>query len=143
MLLTILSTQIAVIALISCFVFLRYMEVSVRVDATQLLYRLVRKLERKLGNVIKCLRGVGGRRSHRGSTGLSPTIGGDQPIRIPLIGCMRPVFRINYARQFTEVGIAILFTFGLMRALRKPALGLSDSDKARLTERLSEKVNDE
>src|SRR5262249_38786518 len=140
MLLTILSTQIAVIALISCFVFLRYMEVSFRVDATQLLYRLVRKHERKLGNVIKCLRGVGGRRSHRGSTGLmkavlkkkgsvllskrdlppthplsrrtmtpktwrfrrcgipafnhdagrafilSPTMGGDQPIRIPLIG---------------------------------------------------------
>jgi len=74
---------------------------------------------------------------------LSPPMGGDQPVRIPLIGGMRPVFRINYARQFTEVGIAILFTFGLMRALRKPALGLSDSDKARLTERLSEKVNDE
>jgi hypothetical protein len=31
--------------------------------------------------------------------------------------------RINYVRQFTEVAIALLFTFGLMRALKlkKPA----------------------
>jgi hypothetical protein len=29
--------------------------------------------------------------------------------------------RINYVRQFTEVAIALLLTFGLLRALKKPA----------------------
>lgn len=32
------------------------------------------------------------------------------------------VARINYVRQFTEVAIALLFTFGLMRVLKKPAM---------------------
>lgn len=30
-------------------------------------------------------------------------------------------YRIHHARQFTEVALALLFTFGLMWALRKPA----------------------
>ena len=38
-------------------------------------------------------------------------------------GSAKFVARINYVRQFTEVAIALLFTFGVMRALKlkKPA----------------------
>lgn len=36
-------------------------------------------------------------------------------------GSAKFVARINYVRQFTEVAIALALTFGLMRALRKPA----------------------
>jgi hypothetical protein len=40
-----------------------------------------------------------------------------------LMGATGTVFRINYVRQITEVSIALLLTFGLMRALKlkKPA----------------------
>src|SRR5262249_2535100 len=52
---------------------------------------------------------------------LSPPLVGTQVIPFPTIAGIRPVFRIHYVRQFTEVALALLFTFGLMRALRKPA----------------------
>jgi hypothetical protein len=44
-------------------------------------------------------------------------------VGVLLMDTARTVFRINYVRQFTEVAIALLFTFGLLRALklRKPA----------------------
>jgi hypothetical protein len=58
---------------------------------------------------------------------LSPPSMIAQAIRVPMIGGFRPVFRINYVRQFIEVAIALLFTFGLMRALRKP-LGNRNGD---------------
>jgi hypothetical protein len=35
-----------------------------------------------------------------------------------MMGGDGPVYRINYVRQFTEVAIALLFTFGLMSALK-------------------------
>ena len=50
---------------------------------------------------------------------LSPPLAVAQTIRFPMIGGVRPVFRINYVRQIIEVAIALLFTFGLMFALRK------------------------
>jgi len=76
---------------------------------------------------------------------LSPPLAATQTISFPMIGGIRPVFQINYRRQFIEVAIALLFTFGLMRALRKPpgARRLSDSDQARLTERLGRKGDGE
>jgi hypothetical protein len=36
-------------------------------------------------------------------------------------GSAKFVARINYVRQITEVALALLFTFGLMRVLKKPA----------------------
>src|SRR5262245_42743368 len=52
---------------------------------------------------------------------LSPPLVGTQVIPFPTIAGIRPVFRIHYVRQFTEVALALLLTLGLMRALRKPA----------------------
>jgi hypothetical protein len=45
------------------------------------------------------------------------------PYQIMLVSGPRKVVRIHHIRQFTEVAIALLFTFGLMRALKlkKPA----------------------
>jgi hypothetical protein len=49
----------------------------------------------------------------------------DRPViearRVPLTTDDRPGLRIHYVRQFTEVALALAFTFGLMLALRKPA----------------------
>ncbi len=46
-------------------------------------------------------------------------------IAFPPTQARTPMFvvrvRINYVRQFTEVALALLLTFGLLRALRKPA----------------------
>jgi len=50
---------------------------------------------------------------------LSPPLVVAQTIKFPMIRGIRPVFRINYVRQYTEVGIALLLTFGLMFVLRK------------------------
>jgi hypothetical protein len=51
-------------------------------------------------------------------TGAEPVIkaGG-----VLLMGIAETVIHINYARQFTEVGIALLLTLGVARMLRKPA----------------------
>ena len=47
---------------------------------------------------------------------------GFMPVQLTA-GSAKFVARINYVRQFTEVAIALLLTFGLMRALKlkKPA----------------------
>ncbi len=50
---------------------------------------------------------------------LSPPLVAAQAIRIPMIGGIRPTFRINYVRLFIEVAVTLIFTFGLMRALRR------------------------
>jgi hypothetical protein len=56
----------------------------------------------------------------RSTTGAEPVI---KAVGVLLMDTAGTVFRINYVRQFTEVAIALLFTFGLLRALklRKPA----------------------
>jgi len=59
---------------------------------------------------------------------LSPPLAVAQTIRFPMIRGIRPVFRINYVRQFVEVAIALLFTFGLTFMLRKRG---SDQSEAR------------
>ncbi|HKQ74149.1 MAG TPA: hypothetical protein VJ810_10655 [Blastocatellia bacterium] len=50
---------------------------------------------------------------------LSPPQVAAQAISVPLIGGIRPIYRINYVRLFIEVAVALIFTFGLMRALRR------------------------
>jgi len=50
---------------------------------------------------------------------LSPPLVVAQAIRFPGIGGIRPSFRIDYVRLFIEVAVALTFTFGLMRALRR------------------------
>jgi hypothetical protein len=54
------------------------------------------------------------------TTGAEPVI---KAVGVLLMDTAGTVFRINYVRQFTEVAIALLLTFGLMRALKlkKPA----------------------
>jgi hypothetical protein len=59
---------------------------------------------------------------------LSPPVMATQVFSAPRMGGIRPVFRINYTRQIIEVALALLFTFGLMRALRKPAGKRNDDD---------------
>jgi hypothetical protein len=56
------------------------------------------------------------------TTGAEPVI---KARGVLLMGATGTVFRINYVRQITEVSIALLLTFGLMRALKlkKPAGG--------------------
>src|SRR5215510_14975566 len=60
---------------------------------------------------------------------LSPPLAVAQTIRFPMIRGIRPVFRINYVRQFIEVGIALLFTFGLTFMLRKRGSDQSEAQK--------------
>src|SRR5262249_2886512 len=50
---------------------------------------------------------------------LSPPAMAAQVFRAPRMSGIRPIFRINYTRQIIEVAVALLFTFGLMRALRR------------------------
>ena len=50
---------------------------------------------------------------------LSPPLVAAQAIRIPMVGGIQPSFRINYVRLFIEVAVTLIFTFGLMRALRR------------------------
>jgi hypothetical protein len=54
---------------------------------------------------------------------LQSTTGAEPLIKargVLLMGAAGSVIHINYARQFTEVALALLFTFGVMRALKKP-----------------------
>jgi hypothetical protein len=56
---------------------------------------------------------------------LQSTTGAEPVIKargVLLMGVAGTVIHINYARQITEVALALLLTFGLMRALRKPAV---------------------
>ena len=48
---------------------------------------------------------------------------GEEPNLLPLalVGSVKASYRIHYVRQFTEVALTLLFTFGLVRALKKPA----------------------
>jgi hypothetical protein len=59
-------------------------------------------------------------RPSQSTTGAEPAI---KARGVLLMDTAGTVIRINYVRQFTEVAIALLFTFGLLRALklRKPA----------------------
>src|SRR5262245_22286113 len=50
---------------------------------------------------------------------LSPPLVAAKAIGLPRIGSIQPIFRINYTRLFIEVAVALIFTFGLMRALRR------------------------
>lgn len=50
---------------------------------------------------------------------LSPPLVAARAIGLPSIGSIRPILRINYTRLFIEVAVALIFTFGLMRALRR------------------------
>jgi len=52
------------------------------------------------------------------TTGAEPNI---KAFGVQLMDTAGTVFRINYFRQFTEVALALLFTFGLILALRKSA----------------------
>ena len=52
------------------------------------------------------------------TTGAEPNI---KAVGVQLMDTAGTVFRINYFRQFTEVALALLFTFGLILALRKSA----------------------
>jgi hypothetical protein len=57
---------------------------------------------------------------------LQSTTGAEPVIKargVLLMGVAGSVIHVNYARQFTEVAIALLLTFGLLRALKlkKPA----------------------
>jgi len=69
----------------------------------------------------------------QGGVGLSP-------FTFTLMGGIQPVYRIHYARQIIEVALAALFTFLLMRALRKPGATPPDSNKGRPTDRLKEEL---
>jgi hypothetical protein len=53
----------------------------------------------------------------------SPPLPGDAsgPYQLMIVSGPRKVVRIHHVRQFTEVALALLFTFGVMRALKKPA----------------------
>jgi hypothetical protein len=59
-------------------------------------------------------------RPFQSTTGAEPAI---KARGVLLMDTAGTVIRINYIRQFMEVAIALLLTFGLMRALRlkKPA----------------------
>jgi hypothetical protein len=70
---------------------------------------------------------------------LSPPLAAGQAISGPSIGGIRPILRINRVRQLTEVAIALLFTFGLMFVLRKPAP--PDPDQVQLIEELTDELN--
>src|SRR5215470_3771424 len=61
---------------------------------------------------------------------LSPPLAVAQTIRFPMIRGIRPVFRINHVRQYTEVAIALLFTFGLTFMLRKRGSDQSEAQAA-------------
>jgi hypothetical protein len=54
----------------------------------------------------------------RSTTGAEPVI---KARAVLLMGASGTVIHINYVRQITEVAIALLLTFGLMRVLRNPA----------------------
>jgi hypothetical protein len=60
---------------------------------------------------------------------LSPPAMAAQVFSTASMGGIRAVLRINYTRQIIEVALALLFTFGLMRALRKPAGNRNDDDR--------------
>jgi hypothetical protein len=57
-------------------------------------------------------------RQLQSTTGAEPVI---KARGVLLMGAAGAAFRINYVRQFTEVAIALLLTFGLARVLKKPA----------------------
>ena len=46
---------------------------------------------------------------------------GDETFPILLLDIIEASYRVHRVSQFTEVALALLFTFGLMRALKKPA----------------------
>jgi hypothetical protein len=54
-------------------------------------------------------------RPFQSTTGAEPVI---KARGVLLMDTAGTVFRINYVRQFTEVAIALLLTFGLLRALK-------------------------
>jgi hypothetical protein len=54
-------------------------------------------------------------RPTQSTAGAGPDI---KAIGVLTMGGSGPVIRINYVRQITEVALALLITFGLMRALR-------------------------
>jgi hypothetical protein len=57
-------------------------------------------------------------RPFQSTTGVEPVIKAQVVLLMDTAGT---VFCINYVRQLTEVAIALLLTFGLLRMLRKPA----------------------
>jgi hypothetical protein len=57
-------------------------------------------------------------RPPQSTTGAEPVI---KARAVLLMGTSGTVIQINYARQFTEVAVALLLTFGLTRVLKKPA----------------------